>query len=790
MRCSRATRQLCLKPLTITLALAGLVSLASAQTPEKLLSDRLLPMEVTVNNTQSGNWVLLERGGMLYAPTEAFNEWRVNRRPETPAISYRGQTWYPLNSVPGFKAQFDFSNQSVMLVFSPAAFAATRLSNETTDRPILSLTEPALFLNFDANLTSSVLRSAPTLHQLGALTELGFSSRWGVITSSYVAQNLSSATPATPRSWRRLETSYNLDFPARNLSLRLGDSTTRSGLWGSSVYFGGIQLTRNFGLTPGFMSQPIPSLSGTASAPSTIELYVNDALRQTSNVPTGPFAIDNFPLITGGGNARIVVRDVLGRETVVVQPFFTHVDLLEQGLSDWSVEGGLVRRNLGSANAQYGQGFTSGMLRYGVSGNFTLDSRAELSAKMQNAGLGASYTLPWQTLGQAALVLSRDKSYGSGHQWMVNVQHDSLQNSFAARANSASRNYRHIGLDAGTLPNRLELSGNYSYSSNSRDSLGIGFARISTYDRGTLTSYSANYSMRLGNNNTLTLSATRVTGSSSGTSLGVSLTVPLDGQIVWASSLTTRSGQSEGYTSISKGLPSETGLGWRALSGIRDGAGYAEGGIYYQGNKTLLTADVSAAAAQQTVRLGAQGGLVFMDGRLFTSRRVQDSFALVEVPGYPNVGVGFQGSSLTRTDANGFALLPRLLPYQNNSIRLNPNELPISAELDTIEQIAVPAARSGVKVVFPVRTGRGALISIMFDDGQPAPAGAQIELVGDKQEFFVARRGEAFITGLQTKNSLRLKWNGASCNLNIELPPGNAEAIARLGPIICSAIKR
>jgi outer membrane usher protein len=790
MRRSRATRQLCLAPLTITLALAGLVSLASAQTSEKLVSDRLLPMEVTVNNTQSGNWVLLERGGMLYAPTEAFDEWRVNRSPETPAISYRGQTWYPLNSVPGFKAQFDFSNQSVTLVFSPAAFAATRLSNETTDRPILSLTEPALFLNFDANLTSSVFRSAPTLHQLGALTELGFSSRWGVITSSYVAQNLSSAIPATPRSWRRLETTYNLDFPARNLSLRLGDSTTRSGLWGSSVYFGGMQLTRNFGLTPGFMSQPIPSLSGTASAPSTIELYVNDALRQTSNVPTGPFAIDNFPLITGGGNARIVVRDVLGRETVVVQPFFTHVDLLEQGLSDWSVEAGLVRRNLGSANAQYGQGFTSGMLRYGVSRNFTLDSRVELSAKMQNAGVGASYTLPWQTLGQAALVLSRDKSYGSGHQWMVNVQHDSLQNSFAARANSASRNYRHIGLDAGTLPNRLELSGNYSYSSNSRDSLGIAFARISTYDRGTLTSYSANYSMRLGNNNTLMLSATRVTGSSSGTSLGLSLTVPLDGQVVWASSLTTRSGQSEGYTSISKGLPSETGLGWRALSGIRDGAGYAEGGIYYQGNKTLLTADVSAAAAQQTVRLGAQGGLVFMDGRLFTSRRMQDSFALVEVPGYPNVGVGFQGSSLTRTDANGFALLPRLLPYQNNSIRLNPNELPISAELDTIEQIAVPAARSGVKVVFPVRTGRGALISIMFDDGQPAPAGAQIELVGDKQEFFVARRGEAFITGLQTKNSLRLKWNGASCNLNIELPPGNAEAIARLGPIICSAIKR
>jgi outer membrane usher protein len=42
------------------------------------------------------------------------------------------------------------------------------------------------------------------------------------------------------------------------------------------------------------------------------------------------------------------------------------------------------------------------------------------------------------------------------------------------------------------------------------------------------------------------------------------------------------------------------------------------------------------------VRLGAQGGLVFADGGLFASRKLQDSFALVEVSGYADVGVGFR----------------------------------------------------------------------------------------------------------------------------------------------------
>lgn len=785
------TRQsLRLKSLGGGLGLIFLINLALAQTTQTLTQDRLVPLEVTINSTQGGNWILLERNGELYAPAEAFDEWRVNRKPETPAILYRGQNWYALNSVPGFKAQFDFSSQSVALLFSPAAFASTRLSSEVINRPALSPIEPALFVNFDANLTSTSLRGGPHLHEFGMLTELGFSNRWGVFSSSYLAQNPSNPTPTTPRSWRRLETSYNIDFPSKNLSLRLGDSSTRSGLWGSSVYFGGIQLSRNFGLTPGFISQPIPSLSGTASAPSTIELYINDALRQVSNVPTGPFAIDNFPLITGGGNARIVVRDVLGRETVVVQPFFTHADLLEQGLSDWSIEAGAVRRNLGGINAEYGKSFASGMLRYGINRNFTLESRAEVSSSLQNAGIGASYTLPWETLGQTAVVLSRDKSLGSGHHWILNVQRDNLQHAFAMRISAASRNYRHIGLDVNTLPNRSEFSAYYSYQADSRSSLGIALARISTYDRGTLSSYNANYSIRLDKNSTLTFTATRVTGSSSGTSVGLSLTVPLDGQLVWASSITRKPDQTEGYTSISKGLRTETGLGWRALSGVREGAGYAEGGLYYQGSKALLTADVSAATAQKTLRLGAQTALVFMDGRLFSSRRIQDSFALVEVPGYSNVGVGFQGSTLTRTNNEGVALLPRLLAYQNNSIRLNPSELPINAELDTIEQIAVPAARSGVKVVFPVRSGRGALVRIVLDDGEPAPAGAQIELIGDKQEFFVARRGEAFITGLQAKNNLRLRWNGASCSFAVELPPGQTDEIARIGPVSCPGIKR
>lgn len=756
---------------------------------------RMLPLEITVNGAPVGSWVLLERGGLLYAPSGAFEEWRVNRQLNAQPFVHQGQQWYALSTVPGFDARLNFANQSVDLKFQPQSFAATRLTQTPAERPEQSPPALAAFLNYDINYSRTAQRGIGATQDAGALLEFGASNAWGVLTSSYAARNLSSNDPLAPRNVRRLETTFTRDLPDNKLTFRLGDSTTRSGSLGRSVYFGGLQLSRNFGLSPGFISQPLPVVTGLSSAPSTVELYINDALRQTSQVPTGPFAIDNFPLLTGNGQARIVVRDALGRETVLVQDFFSHAQLLEQGLSDWSLEAGAVRKNLGSSNADYGQRFASGLWRYGIDKDLTIETRSELGRSTQGSALGVVRALPLGLLGQLAMAVSNDASSGRGRQYLAGLAHTSLRHGFSLRSEGASRGYRQIGQEANSLAYQRQLSASYTYTSGLSGSLGLGYARVNSYEQGPLSTYSANYSVRVGERASLSFNMVHVNGvpgaTAASTSLGVSLLIPLEKQLTLSGSLSHRNGQTDGYLSASQGLSGETGLSWRTLAGQRTGRNYAEGGLYYQGNRGLVTADVNASGAQQTVRLGAQGGLVAIDGQLFASRRIQDSFALVEVPGYADVGVGFQGNVLARTNKDGRALVPRLLPYQANSIRLDPSELPISAELDSIEQVVVPGNRNGVIVKFPVRSGRGALIKIVFDDEQPAPAGAEIELIGDKQDFFVARRGEAFVTGLQASNRLRLKWEGASCTFAVDLAPAsNQDDIARVGPVKCSGVKR
>ncbi|MDO8778788.1 MAG: fimbria/pilus outer membrane usher protein, partial [Burkholderiaceae bacterium] len=485
---------------------------AAESTKQSVQTVQMLPLEITVNGASVGSWVLLDRDGTLYAPTEAFDEWRVKRRPKSTPFTHLGQQWYALSAVPGVNAQLDFANQSLDLKFQPRAFAATQLAQPAPERLPLTPATLGMFANYDISYTRTAQRDVEPTQNLGALVELGASNNWGVLTSTYSALNLTSRDPLMPRNVRRLETTLTSDLPDDNLTLRLGDTTTRNGSWGRSVYFGGMQFSRNFGLTPGFISQPLPTINGISSAPSTVELYINDALRQTSQVPTGPFAITNFPQLTGSGQARMVVRDVLGRETVLVQDFFSHSELLEQNLSDWSLEAGAVRKNIGISNADYGQRFASGLWRHGLSQDLTVEARAEFGSSTRGAGLGFVRALPSNLLGQLAMAFSRDDIAGSGQQWLAGLEYSSMRHGFTLRGEGASRNYRQIGQDVGSLHSRRQLSASYTYSSESFGSMSLGYARVLGYDQSPWTTYSANYSFRIGGRSSLSFNAVRVRG--------------------------------------------------------------------------------------------------------------------------------------------------------------------------------------------------------------------------------------------------------------------------------------
>ena len=382
----------------------------------KTNSDRATPMEVIVNGASSGTWLMVEHEGSLYAPRGAFEDWRVPLNPTAQHIEFKGQDYWSLASVAGYKSKVNFANQSLDLLFSPEAFARTQFGLPLSNVPAIGAALPSLFLNYDLNYQRTDARAAATLHNLGMLGEIGFSSSLGVLSSSALGRNLTdNTTPGNPeRRVVRLETTFTRDFAVRNTSLMLGDTATRTSMMGASVYFGGVRFGSNFALTPGFVSQPVPLLSGVSAVPSTVSLYVDGVLRQTTNVPTGPFTIDNSPVLTGGGEARLVVRDLLGRETVITRSFLSSNKLLATGLDDWSVEAGRLRLDLGTASANYGAGFARGIWRHGYNEKLTLEGVVEGTPTQRTLGLGLTSVVTGQWLGSAALAASHENDLGEG----------------------------------------------------------------------------------------------------------------------------------------------------------------------------------------------------------------------------------------------------------------------------------------------------------------------------------------------------------------------------------------
>lgn len=746
-------------------------------------------MEAIVNGVPSGTWPFFEQAGVLYASREALDEWRVRVRVNAQPMVVRGAEYWPLAAVPGFSARTSLSASSVELTFSADVFDATKVSPQNAQTMALTPVMPSVFANYELSLAASKTRGAKQARELGALVEIGGSTDLGLMTTSAVGRNLMHGSSGRT-GFTRLDTSFTGNWPGSNLTLRLGDSATKPGLWGQVVYFGGVQLGTNFQLTPGFVTQPTAVLNGVSSSPSTVELYVNDVLRQVSQVPTGPFAIDNASALTGSGEARMVVRDLLGREVVITQPFFSSARMLAKDLSDWGAEAGLLRRAYGSSSNRYGPAFVAGTFRHGVTDHLTMEGRVQATREFAAGGLGAIAPLPAGVLGRAVFATSRDTEAGNGFHGLLGADKQWKSSAVYFQAEASTRNFRSLDTDARRPSPRLQWVANFSHSLTARGQFGFAAAGLWSWLGTKITTLSANLSFPLGERGTLSAYASKAFGNSNNISLGVTMTIPLEHNRSMSVVANVAGGQTNVYATAASGPAISGEPGWRVLAGRLANENHAEAGIYYEGRYGTLSSDLGVSSGNTSMRTSVAGGLVFAGASLFATRRVDQSYALVEVKDVPGIGVGTGSNFFTRTDSRGLALVSNLTPYVLNQIRLNEKDLALSTEIDSIEHVVVPPLRGGVKVDFPVRSGRAALLKIVLSDGQAAPAGAVVRIQGGKEEFWVARQGQAYVTGLADTGTLELAWKNRRCQMQVTLPPLKQDDIARLGPVICEGVER
>jgi outer membrane usher protein len=157
------------------------------------------------------------------------------------------------------------------------------------------------------------------------------------------------------------------------------------------------------------------------------------------------------------------------------------------------------------------------------------------------------------------------------------------------------------------------------------------------------------------------------------------------------------------------------------------------------------------------------------------------------VPGFADVRVYADNQLVGTTDRDGYALVPRLRPYQKNPIRIEQADLPLDAQIKGLQVDAVPYYQSALALTFPVTRSRGAVVVIELADGSNLPAGTEVTVDGGTVLFPVGLRGEVYLTGLAETSHLHATWNGQSCDMTISFPDTH-DPLPRLGPVTCRGI--
>ena len=731
-------------------------------------------MEVIINQQSMGIVVLLRSKDQMFAASKDLRQWRLSL-PVAAPINHYGEDFYAIDALAGLSYKFDESSQALMVQAPSRLFDSTILNGEMSNYIEPTLPSPGGFFNYD--LTA---HHAQEQIEASGLLEVGGFGGWGATQTSILVNDLGGQASAT-----RLNSIWSRDHPMKLTSLRFGDAISGASSWGGTVRYGGLQWGSNFSIQPELNTFPLPKISGEATLPSTVDFYVDDIWRMSREVPSGPFTIQDLPVMTGQGDARLVVRDILGREQIITQSYYTSPHLLKQGLQDYSYELGFERRNFGAESSNYGRPLAVGTHRMGITEQFTGEIHAELLSNQQAIGLGGVFLWPGVGVASGSFAMSNSKN-GVGGLLALGFNRKSRNLSFVANTQLTNQRFKKLGQKSEELIPQQINKIFVNLVANDFSSFEGGFEQQIYIDR-KVNKLAASYVRKVGKLGKLRVS---INGDAE-MALSLNFSVPLGKRTKANLSTSVKHGRGQVNLEVSRSKSKGNGVGYRLVTDV--GASKRREAVFdlqnEVGNYSIVTGQ---SQGKTTFRGSARGGVAFLGGSAFLSRRIKDSFAVVHVPGYSDVGIYAENQLVGHTDAKGKALLPGLRAYEKNLIRIEQADLPLDAQIDAVELNAVPYFRSGMLLKFPIKHSRGALLAVVLENGKPLPAGAQVEIIGEntlENELFpTGMRGEVYLTGLEAENWLRATWREQSCEFALPFPE-TTDPLPHLGTYICVGVE-
>jgi len=717
--------------------------------------------------------ILERRDGRYWLRVRDIKAWQLTV-PEVSVQVHDGEAYVPLEALSVLTHRVDTREGVIYLHLASDAFQPRKLSDSVEPVPTLSTPVGGALINYDLFMADAS-GNTPAVGNALLAGRVFHGTRRG--TATWTLRDWTAKTRAI-----RLDSALSMDDHARALRWTAGDAVVRSGSLAPAVRFAGFQLRRDFSIRPQQRNTPLPQLEGATELPSTVDLVIDQSRRMRREVPPGSFTLDDPPVLTGAGQATLVITDALGRQRQITQGFYVNGAALKPGLSDFGLSAGVLRQDFGLASNAYSGILVNAFYRRGLTRWLTAETIARLRDQRRIGGAALTATIAdYAVVDAGALYGGTDAADGwlgqlalrrTSRQWSATLQLRAAEPGFGAGLERTPTLRWETVASAGRGFGRWRANISHLERRSRADS---DFRRTSI-DLTTHFRHGSSLSVRLfqqqidaTDETGVRLLLTRAFGDRRTASVG------LEG-----------GNRSRLQAQLSRSPDDDIGTQWRLYGQGDDTASSRIGGEVGQGLSALeyrLRAERTDDAASWAGDL--RGAVGMLGKRPFATRSVRDAVGLIRVPGLAGVPVYRENRLVGYTDDDGTLVVPAVRGYERNRLRIGTRSLPLDVRIERDDERLVPAGNGAAVVTFRARRLSAIQFHAIQTTGVPVPAGARIVVDGTPQELPVTHDGFVYLEAVSPGPlKVQVLWGKSRCTVAVDVP-ADAGPLPELGELPC-----
>lgn len=517
-----------------------------------------------------------------------------------------------------------------------------------------------------------------------------------------------------------------------NSRLSIGKLYTPSDVFDSSN-IDGMMLSSDDNMIPLSQRDFVPTVTGSATSQSTVEVYQGSNLVAKQVVNAGNFEINQFTYLINGVDLKVIVHGSDGTTQVFYVPYITPAIAIHEGHLKYNVSVGRSKSkdNLIQTSAIYG-------LPYGV----TTLSGAILSKNYKSVAAGMGYmagrlgAISFTTKIANVTNQMKKQKINSFDISYNNIIGEGFSMFITQKINGKKGFYNINDIDSETRTSLIPLKKSTSLLlSKSIDDFGVfSLNGVISEDirKNKSRSYGVSFYTTIFNRANLNVGIYRNNSEfrcyernrkQSQNNFTISISIPFGGNTL--SYQYNKTSQDDGQSvvgfngsyledrfNLSMNASSENGRNNKTVSAIGD---YKNpiGNVSFSGTE---------GSQYSAYGFSTQGRALFYSGGLVFGQQQGSTIAIVDTNNINDVGVGFMPG--VYTNFMGKTLYGYLSPYQSNLISINPLTLAndVSSEITTVP--VIPTEGAVVVAKFNTKAGVDVVFDIIQENGRPIPFGS------------------------------------------------------------------